>query len=76
MTSDFSTVFRGRINGDVVRTARVRKGWTREHLAVAIGYSAQSVMNWELGKSSPQPDTIIMIADALGVEPADLMLEY
>jgi transcriptional regulator with XRE-family HTH domain len=33
-------------------------------------------MNWELGKSSPQPDTIIMIADALGVEPADLMLEY
>lgn len=46
---------------------RSRFGWTQQELADKIGYSKQTVSNWETGLKSPRMGAIQKIADLFGV---------
>ena len=55
-----------------IRAARVHAGLRRETLAERIGYSANTLAQWEQGKIAPKVDAVEAIADALGVHPSEL----
>lgn len=50
---------------------RLRRGWSQEQLAEASGVSVRTVQRIEGGRA-PGPATRAALADALGVDPADL----
>lgn len=54
------------MNGDQIRAARERKGWTQAQLATAVGVGQRTVGNWERGETVPQ-NRAAMIADVLGL---------
>lgn len=54
--------------GEQIRKARIAKGWKQKRLAQAVHVEPQTVSNWERGVSTPDLDTLAVIADALGVE--------
>ncbi len=53
--------------GDNIRTARKRKGFTQEELAVQIGVTSQAVSRWESGSGMPDISMIVPIAQVLSV---------
>ena len=55
-----------------IRAARVHAGLRRETLAERIGYSTNTLAQWEQGKITPKIDVIEAIATALGVHPSEL----
>ena len=55
-----------------LRAVRERKALTQDELASMAGVSRQTVLKIE-GGLEPRPPTIRKLANALGVEPADLM---
>ena len=57
-----------------VRALRRAKDMTQEGLASAIGRSVEAVSNIERGASLPPLDTLLMIADALSCDLADLIV--
>lgn len=63
----------GQFSGVNLRAIREREGWTREQLAIEVVRTAQTVACWERGAKTPHPDTILVIARALGVQPRELM---
>lgn len=54
---------------------RKRKGWTGDDLGEATGYSKYRISQIESGKESPRLDTILTLADALGVHPSLLLMK-
>jgi phage repressor protein C with HTH and peptisase S24 domain len=61
--------------GDIVRGAREGKGWSRQQLADAVGYSLNAVADIESGKiTRPSTEKRHKMADALGIS-ADVLLE-
>jgi transcriptional regulator with XRE-family HTH domain len=64
-----------RFNGQALLHAREAAGLTQEQLAVKAGASFTTVNRLELGKiDSPNFKTIANLADALGVDAADLLI--
>lgn len=61
--------------GDAVRAARLSANLTQEGLADAAGLSRQTIYRIELGERSARVDWLIVIADAVGVQLADLVAE-
>lgn len=61
--------------GENVRAARRRKLWTQEELAEAAGISHRALVNIERDKLKTEPHgrTIRKLAEALDVEPSDLL---
>lgn len=57
---------------DNIRRLRIEKGFSQAILAEKIGTQRQRISEWENGKVSPTADSIIKMAIALGIEPADL----
>ena len=57
-----------------VLALRTRYGWTQADLAESIGVDRARVGQWERGEVSPTLRTIELLADALGVGPADLLV--
>ena len=53
--------------GKVLRSYRLRAGFTQEDLAEAAGISARSVSDIERGKQSPSPRTTRRLAEAMGL---------
>lgn len=53
---------------------RKRAGWSQEALGAQIGVSRQSVSKWESGKSVPDLDKVMKLAEAFGV-PTDTLLK-
>lgn len=43
------------INPDLLRTERIRLGWTQAEVAEALGISIKTVRRWEQGQSVPYP---------------------
>jgi DNA-binding transcriptional regulator YiaG len=41
-----------------IQAIRIKLGWTREQLAIELGYSADAVQSWELGNRRPHPTVI------------------
>lgn len=55
------------------------KGWKQYNLAKTAGRQASEVKRVEEARSSPKVETIIWVADALGIHPRELfnkMLEF
>lgn len=59
--------------GAIVRKKRGKAGLTQEELASAIGLSRTAVTNVESGKQGTTIDMLYRMADAMNVEPADLL---
>jgi len=58
--------------GDKVRKFREARGWTIKELAERADLTPNGVSRIELHYRSPGADTVVKLADALGVEPGDL----
>ncbi|MFE6127493.1 helix-turn-helix domain-containing protein [Streptomyces sp. NPDC056437] len=59
--------------GQQVREARLARGATQADLAMAVGLTRASVTNLELGAQRIQVHTLVAAAQALDVDPADLI---
>lgn len=59
--------------GDRVRQARERKGMTQGELARASGLSPGAVSRIEHGERTPGAETVRVLAQALGLEPGELL---
>jgi predicted transcriptional regulator len=64
-----------KIDGDKLRMLRTQKLWLIGHLAENSGVHRNLISNYELGKAGAHPDTIRKLAEALGVEPTELLKE-
>jgi transcriptional regulator with XRE-family HTH domain len=62
-----------RIDGEKLRELREGKFLSHRELATRAGVSPTTVLNLEAGKAEPQRRTIRKLAQALGVDPADLV---
>ena len=54
-------------NAAGLKEIRQRRGVTRENLGDAVGRSAESVRQWELGRCEPKERVLPLIARHLGV---------
>lgn len=59
--------------GERIKTARVNKGITQQALANKIGASYQQISQYERNVRNPKLETILKIADALGIPMTDLV---
>lgn len=59
--------------GESIQAARKSRGLSQEQLAGQLNVSRQAVSKWERGDSSPDAETILVLADALGVS-CDVLL--
>ncbi|MDQ0943249.1 helix-turn-helix domain-containing protein [Streptomyces sp. V1I1] len=59
--------------GDQIRAARLYANLTQEAVANQIGMDRPSYNRIEQGHVSPLLDTLLLVADAIGVDLADLM---
>jgi DNA-binding XRE family transcriptional regulator len=61
--------------GERLRRLRKAARLTQEELASAAGVECLTVGRIESGDDSPRYETIVTVADALGVDPTDLLVE-
>ncbi len=61
------------IDGAKLRRLRTRRLWLIGDLGEKSGVHRNLISDYELGKSGAHPDTIRKLADALGVEPVELL---
>jgi transcriptional regulator with XRE-family HTH domain len=64
---------RRRAIGETIRTARRTAGLTQEQVGLRIGMERHNVNRIEMGHSAARLDTLLLIADAIGVPLADLV---
>ena len=58
--------------GENIKALRERNGWSTYELGERAGTNQSSISRIELGKTRPRPEKLKKIADALGVEVAQL----
>ncbi|MFF8716142.1 helix-turn-helix domain-containing protein [Streptomyces sp. NPDC015184] len=68
-------IARRRAIGDQIRAARLWANLSQEEVALRAGITLGPYNRIEQGHSSPLLDTLIRIADAIGVPLADLVRE-
>jgi transcriptional regulator with XRE-family HTH domain len=61
--------------GLAVRARRQAHGWSQFELAERAGCDPQSILRVEAARNSPSLDRVFLLADALGVTPAELLAE-
>ena len=54
--------------GQRIKDAREQRGWSREELAVRIGYSYGSVVLWETDAHKPHERAIRSLEKAFGIK--------
>ena len=64
-----------KIFGDNLKYYRSLLGITQENLAYAAGTTRSSVNNYEVGRSEPTFEILCKLADVLGVNITDLLVE-
>jgi predicted transcriptional regulator len=64
-----------RIDGEKLRTLRERRLWLIGDLAEKSGVHRNLISTYEHGKSGAHPDTIRKLAEALDVDPTELVGE-
>jgi transcriptional regulator with XRE-family HTH domain len=62
-----------RIDGEKLRRLRERRLWLIGDLAEKSGVHRNLISAYELGKSGAHPDTIRKLANALDVDPTELL---
>lgn len=58
-----------------VREARKNRGWSQARLANEAGVAENTVLQLEKGTRQTQPDKLRSILDALGITPAETILD-
>ena len=58
--------------GQALRQIRLRAGLSLEQAAWRMGVTASAIRQWETGKTRPKPQSQRKIAQAYGLEPAEL----
>jgi len=58
---------------DILRKLRKAKGWTLRELDRRSGISNATISRIESGLSAPKPESLIALANALGVDPKILL---
>ena len=62
------------VDKEKLRRLRLGKGLTQVQLAEAARVSPDTVVRWEAGKGQrPHPSAMTKIANAIGVEPSELL---
>jgi len=61
--------------GRRIHEIRRARSLTQDEVAVISGIDSSNVRAYESGRSMPSVHTLMRFADALGVEPADLLFE-
>ena len=61
--------------GKRLKSLRLDKGYSQEHLAFYAGTCVKEISNLECGKGNPTLLSIASLAAALGVEPYELLME-
>ena len=61
--------------GEIIKKYREEKEMTQQGLAMKSGLSIKTISNIETNRSNPSYPTLWILADALGVEPKDLLPE-
>jgi transcriptional regulator with XRE-family HTH domain len=56
-----------------LRDLRNGKDWSQSRLAAEIGVTHATITSWESGWRTPEPDNLVRLAAALGVDPAVLI---
>ena len=51
--------------GKNICSLRKEKGWSQEKLAEKVNVTRQTISNWELGETSPNPEQLILLSGAL-----------
>lgn len=51
--------------GKNIYTLRKEKGYSQENLAEKVNVTRQTISNWELGETSPNPEQLILLSGAL-----------
>jgi transcriptional regulator with XRE-family HTH domain len=64
---------RRRVIGEAIREARQAAGLTQEGVALRIGMERPNYNRIEMGHSAARIDSLLLIADAIGVPLADLV---
>ena len=62
-----------KIDGEKLRRLRLRRLWLIGDLADASGVHRNQISTYELGKAGAHPDTIRKLAEALDVDPRELL---
>ncbi len=62
-----------RINGHKLRRLRIQRALSQQDLERATGIAQSTISNLELGNRPARLSTIRKLAEALGVEPRELM---
>jgi transcriptional regulator with XRE-family HTH domain len=61
--------------GERVRAERIKRFWTQERLAARAALSQKALSKIENNEVEPRFSTILKIAEALGIEPSQLVDE-
>ena len=64
-----------RVDGNRLRRLRRKRALSQRDLSHITGIAHDSISQLETGKREAQPKTIRKLAEALGVEPSELMKE-
>ena len=64
------------ITGKNIKQYRQLKRLTQSQLASAVGVSLPTLQRYEYGKSKPTVDILFKIADVLGVDEIDLLIDH
>lgn len=59
--------------GNNIYNLRKEKGLSQEKLAEKVNVTRQTISNWELGETSPNPEQLILLSKALGKSIDDLV---
>ena len=62
--------------GQFIKAIRKEKGLTQKELASKLGIAYQTLAQWENGFRNPKYETLVRIADALGVSVSSLSTGY
>ena len=61
--------------GERIKEARIKCGLTQKELGERLGLSYQAVAQWENNLRNPKQETLLKIADALGIDVVCLLTE-
>lgn len=59
--------------GKNIFTLRKEKGFSQENLAEKVNVTRQTISNWELGETSPNPEQLILLSGALDISIDELV---